>query len=83
MLPRLLLTILALSLASPALADAVIYEGTLGAARIIVELSAPPETVSREVLLNAMKDQILDSAELKVVYDRTSIIHASAGGAPR
>ena len=48
-----------------------------------VKISAPPETVSREVLLNAMKDQILDSAELKVVYDRTSIIHASAGGAPR
>lgn len=65
MLPRLLLTILAFSLASPALADAVIYEGTLGTARIIVELSAPPETarsvVGRYAYMNKGIDIPLDA----------------------
>ncbi len=36
-----------------------------------VEISATPAEVNREVLLAAMKDLILDSAELKVIYDRT------------
>lgn len=35
-----------------------------------VEISAAPTDVSREMLLAAMKDRILDSAELKVVYTR-------------
>jgi phosphatidylethanolamine-binding protein (PEBP) family uncharacterized protein len=35
-----------------------------------VEVSAAPADVSRDVLLAAMKDRILDSAELKVVYNR-------------
>lgn len=39
-----------------------------------VEVSMPPAQVNRNVLLNAMKDLILDSAELKVIYDRTGII---------
>lgn len=39
-----------------------------------VQLSVPPPEVSRDVLLAAMKDLILDSAELRVVYDRTGII---------
>jgi len=39
-----------------------------------LQISAPPAQVNRNVLLNAMKDSILDSAELKVVYDRTGMI---------
>ncbi|MFA6543468.1 MAG: YHYH protein [Limisphaerales bacterium] len=38
-----------------------------------VQISAPPSQVNRDVLLAAMKDLILDSAELKVVYDRTAV----------
>jgi phosphatidylethanolamine-binding protein (PEBP) family uncharacterized protein len=38
-----------------------------------LEISATPSDVSREVLLAAMKDRILDIAELKVVYDRTHL----------
>ena len=34
------------------------------------QISAKPEQVSREVLLAAMKDKILDSVELHVVYSR-------------
>lgn len=36
-----------------------------------VELSVAPAAVSRDVLLAAMKDRILDRAELRVVYTRT------------
>jgi phosphatidylethanolamine-binding protein (PEBP) family uncharacterized protein len=39
-----------------------------------VEISMPSSEVNRNVLLTAMKDIILDSAELRVVYDRTAII---------
>jgi len=39
-----------------------------------VEISVPPSEVNRSILLAAMKDSILDSAELRVVYDRTAII---------
>jgi phosphatidylethanolamine-binding protein (PEBP) family uncharacterized protein len=34
------------------------------------QLSRPPSEVTRDVLLNAIKDSILDSAELKVTYTR-------------
>ncbi|NBV24280.1 MAG: YHYH protein [Proteobacteria bacterium] len=44
-----------------------------------VQISAPPTEVNRDTLLVAMKDLILDSAELKVTYDRTGAI----GGAPK
>ena len=39
-----------------------------------VEISVPPSEVNRSILLAAMKNSILDSAELRVVYDRTAII---------
>lgn len=39
-----------------------------------VNISTPPAQVNRNVLLDAMKDLILDSAELRVTYDRTSFI---------
>lgn len=39
-----------------------------------VQISAPPTEVDRDTLLVAMKDLILDSAELKVVYDRIGVI---------
>src|ERR1700748_1173312 len=38
---RPLVALAALSVASPALADAVTYQGTLGKTQIVVELSAP------------------------------------------
>lgn len=44
-----------------------------------VQISAPPTEVNRDALLVAMKDLILDSAELKVTYDRTGIV----GSAPK
>ena len=50
------------------------YILTVYALAIPVQISLPPAEVSRAVLLAAMKDKILDSAELKVVYDRTSIL---------
>jgi len=45
-----------------------------------VQISAPLADVNREVLLAAMKNHILASAELKVVYDRTSLISSQADG---
>ena len=39
-----------------------------------VPLTVPGDQVNRNVLLAAMKDLILDSAELKVTYDRTRFI---------
>jgi Raf kinase inhibitor-like YbhB/YbcL family protein len=45
-----------------------------------VRISLPPSEVNRDVLLTAMKPAILDSAELKVIYDRTGIINKSAEG---
>ncbi len=39
-----------------------------------VQISLPPTEVTRDVLLAAMKNLMLDSAELKVVYDRTGRI---------
>ena len=43
-------------------------------------IARPPADVSRDVLLSAMKDLILDSAELRVVYERTGILNGP--GAP-
>lgn len=43
-----------------------------------VRIAMPPAEVSRDVLVAAMKDRVLDSAVLKVTYDRTG-----ASGAPR
>jgi Raf kinase inhibitor-like YbhB/YbcL family protein len=45
-----------------------------------VEISLPPAQVNRNVLLNAMKEKILDSAQLKFTYDRTVFIENSKGG---
>ena len=47
-----------------------------------VQISLPPAEVSRAVLLAAIKDKILDSAELKVAYDRTGILTHQSNGRP-
>jgi len=44
-----------------------------------VQISMPPSQVNRNVLLNAMKDFVLDSAELKFTYDRTAFIERTGG----
>ena len=44
-----------------------------------LQISTPPAEVNRDVLLAAMKDVILDSAELKVVYTRPG---GSGDGSP-
>lgn len=46
------------------------YIYTIYALSSTLQFSEPPDQVSREVLLNAMKDHILASAELHVVYSR-------------
>ena len=51
-----------------------IYIFTVYALSAPVEISMSPIQVNRNVLLNAIKDLILDSAELKVICDRTGII---------
>jgi len=40
-----------------------------------VEISSPPASVNRNILLTAIKDRVLDSAQLKFTYDRTRFIH--------
>jgi len=50
------------------------YVLTVYALSAPVQISLPPAEVTRDVLLAAMKNLILDSAELKVVYDRTGRI---------
>jgi hypothetical protein len=45
-----------------------------------LEISVPAAEVNRDVLLAAMKDIMLDSAELKVVYTRPT---GSDDGPPR
>jgi formylglycine-generating enzyme required for sulfatase activity/phosphatidylethanolamine-binding protein (PEBP) family uncharacterized protein len=47
------------------------YILTLYALSAPPQLSVPPERVNREVLLDAIKDRILGSAELRVVYTRS------------
>ena len=50
------------------------YVLTVYALSELVQISVPPSEVNRKVLLDAIKDIVLDSAELRVVYDRTAII---------
>jgi len=50
------------------------YILTVYALSASVQISVPPSEVNRSMLLAAMKDSILDSAELRVVYDRTAMI---------
>ena len=45
-----------------------------------VQTSTPATEVNRDALLVAMKDLILDSAELKVTYDRTGIVGSTPHG---
>ena len=54
------------------------YFITVYALSAALDLNVPPQQVSRAVLLNAMQDKILDSAELHVVYTRDGV-----GGEPR
>jgi phosphatidylethanolamine-binding protein (PEBP) family uncharacterized protein len=44
-----------------------------------VEIPLPPSQVNRNALLNAMKDMILDSAQLEVTYDRSAFINRIGG----
>lgn len=53
------------------------YILTIYALSAPVQISLPPREVSRNVLLTAMKDLVLDSAELKFTYDRTAFIKRS------
>jgi Raf kinase inhibitor-like YbhB/YbcL family protein len=50
------------------------YILTVYALSATVQITLSPSEVNRDVLLTGMKNLILDSAELKVVYDRTGII---------
>jgi phosphatidylethanolamine-binding protein (PEBP) family uncharacterized protein len=47
-----------------------------------VQISVPPVEVSRNVLLAAMKDLVLDSVELKFTCDRTAFIERADSGRP-
>ena len=42
----------------------------------------PAAAVSRNVLLTAMQGLVLDSAELRITYDRTGVIERQGGGPP-
>ena len=55
------------------------YILTIYALSAPVRISAPASAVNREILLAAMKDHILTSAELKVIYDRTKFIDGEGG----
>jgi len=62
---------------------AKIYVLTLYALSAAPQLNVPPAQVNRATLLDAIKDLTLASAELKVTYDRTSIVAAGGSeGAP-
>ncbi len=50
------------------------YIFTVYALSAPMQFSAPPAEVDRDALLVAMKDLILDSAELKVIYDRSRLL---------
>ncbi len=56
-----------------------IYRLTVYALSAPVTINRPAEEVSRAVLLAAMRTNILDSAELRVVYDRTAAIRRQGG----
>jgi Raf kinase inhibitor-like YbhB/YbcL family protein len=47
-----------------------------------LEISLPPASVNRNVLLTAMKDRVLDSAQLKFTYDRTRFIQQNGDERP-
>lgn len=47
-----------------------------------MQISLPPPAVSRNVLLTAMKNLVLDSAELRFTYDRTASIDPDGGDRP-
>ena len=47
-----------------------------------LQIALPPYQVSRNVLLTAMKDLVLDSAELKFTYDRTRFIQQNGDDRP-
>ncbi len=55
------------------------YHLTAYALSAPVQIAGSPSEVSRAVLLTAMKDLILDSAELNVTYDRTGAIGGQGG----
>ncbi len=54
--------------------DPKTYIVTVYALSAPVQISLPSEEVNRNVLLTAMRDLVLDSAKLRVVYERTAII---------
>ena len=56
------------------------YVLTVYALSAPAQLNQPAREVTREVLLAAIKDSILDSAELKVVYDRSAAKVEPPGG---
>jgi len=58
------------------------YFITIYALSAPVEVSLPPAAVNRNVLLTAMKDLVLDSAQLKFTYDRTRFIQQNGGDRP-
>ena len=47
-----------------------------------VEISLPPASVNRNILLTAIKDRVLDSAQLKFTYDRTRFIQQNGYDRP-
>ena len=47
-----------------------------------VEISSPPASVNRNILLTAIKDRVLDSAQLKFTYDRTRFIQQNGNERP-
>jgi formylglycine-generating enzyme required for sulfatase activity/phosphatidylethanolamine-binding protein (PEBP) family uncharacterized protein len=55
------------------------YFVTVYALSAPVQVSVPPAQVSRNVLLNSMKNIVLDSAELKLICDRTEFINRNGG----
>jgi Raf kinase inhibitor-like YbhB/YbcL family protein len=58
------------------------YVYTVYALSAPVKLDVPPAQVSREVLLAAMKDKLLASAEMKVVYTRPASALSQGGDPP-
>ncbi len=59
------------------------YVYTVYALSAPVKLDVPPAQVSREVLLAAMKDKTLATAELKVVYTRSALASSESAATDR
>jgi len=59
------------------------YTLTLYALSAAPDLKVPPAQVSREVLLAAIKDRTLASAELSFTYDRSDLVGKEAPGGDR